>query len=374
MNEANSALVVGGTGPTGPHIVNGLIARGYRVTVFHRGTHESNEIPDSVEHIHGDPHFSQTIQEALGQRDFELVVAMYGRTRLVAQHFGDRAARFVAISALAATRGHFARDALFPTGLPIPASETEPAVQTEADPDGRFAWRIAETEREILALHKHATILRYPIIYGPHQILPVEWCLIRRALDRRPFVILPDGGLQIITRGYSLNMAHAVLCAVDRAQEARGQIFNCGDEHQLSYRQLAEVIASAVGHCWEIVSLPTALATPVWPMANPQSASWHRLYNTDKLKRELGYRDLVPAVEAMTNSVQWYAERRAALAAAIEKELGDPYDYAAEDRLVAEWRQGSQALLARHKREYVERPHPYPHPRTPGLPQDHRGR
>ena len=35
-----TALVVGGTGPTGPFIVNGLRERGYRVTIFHRGTHE----------------------------------------------------------------------------------------------------------------------------------------------------------------------------------------------------------------------------------------------------------------------------------------------------------------------------------------------
>ena len=34
------ALIVGGTGPTGPFIVNGLIERGYEVTIFHRGTHE----------------------------------------------------------------------------------------------------------------------------------------------------------------------------------------------------------------------------------------------------------------------------------------------------------------------------------------------
>ena len=28
------ALVVGGTGPTGPFIVNGLVERGYEVTIF----------------------------------------------------------------------------------------------------------------------------------------------------------------------------------------------------------------------------------------------------------------------------------------------------------------------------------------------------
>ena len=39
------ALVVGGTGPTGPFIVNGLLERGYEVAIFHRGTHEVAEIP-----------------------------------------------------------------------------------------------------------------------------------------------------------------------------------------------------------------------------------------------------------------------------------------------------------------------------------------
>ena len=48
-------LVVGGTGPTGPFIVNGLRERGREVTIFHRGTHEVPEIPDDVRHIHGDP-------------------------------------------------------------------------------------------------------------------------------------------------------------------------------------------------------------------------------------------------------------------------------------------------------------------------------
>lgn len=372
QNVANRALVIGGTGPTGPHVVKGLIARGFQVTLFHRGTHESDEIPDSVEHIHGDPHFTETIEEALGQREFEVVIAMYGRTRLLAKHFKGRATRFIAIGTWGAYRGHSSPEAVFPAGMSVPAPETEPVVQTEAE--GRFYWRIAETEREIMALHPHATIFRYPMVYGPHQILPVEWCLIRRALDRRPFVILPDGGLQVITRGYASNMAHAVLCAVDHPEEASGQIYNCGDERQFTFRQLAEVVATAVGHQWEIISLPAALAIPSWPMINPKEANWHRLVDINKLKREIGYRDVMPAVEAMTATVQWYAGRRSELAAEIEKRLEDPFDYAAEDRLAVDWRRCSESLLAQHGREFVRRPHPYPHPQTPGLARDHHNR
>src|SRR4051794_7774522 len=39
------ALVVGGTGPTGPYVVNGLVERGYEVAILHSGRHEVDSIP-----------------------------------------------------------------------------------------------------------------------------------------------------------------------------------------------------------------------------------------------------------------------------------------------------------------------------------------
>ena len=33
-------LVIGGTGPSGPLIVNGLVERGHSVTILHTGRHE----------------------------------------------------------------------------------------------------------------------------------------------------------------------------------------------------------------------------------------------------------------------------------------------------------------------------------------------
>ncbi len=62
------ALVIGGTGPTGPFLVQGLLHRGYDVTILHRGTHEVAEIPPEVEHIHADPHFRDTLELPPGIR------------------------------------------------------------------------------------------------------------------------------------------------------------------------------------------------------------------------------------------------------------------------------------------------------------------
>ena len=58
------ALLIGGTGPTGPHIIRGLLDRGYAVTMLNRGSRDSDAIPPEVERLIGDPHFPDT----LGQR------------------------------------------------------------------------------------------------------------------------------------------------------------------------------------------------------------------------------------------------------------------------------------------------------------------
>ena len=48
-------LVIGGTGPTGPHLVNGLLGCGHEVSILHTGNHEVDSIPTTVEHIHTNP-------------------------------------------------------------------------------------------------------------------------------------------------------------------------------------------------------------------------------------------------------------------------------------------------------------------------------
>ena len=124
--SAPRALVIGGTGPTGPHLVNGLLDRGYEVAILHRGTHDSPLIPASVERIIGDPHFRETLADALGKRTFDLVVATYGRIRLVAEEVVGRTPRFIAVGGSPSYRGMFATEASYPPGMPIPTPEDAP--------------------------------------------------------------------------------------------------------------------------------------------------------------------------------------------------------------------------------------------------------
>ncbi|MEK7847410.1 MAG: NAD(P)H-binding protein, partial [Chloroflexota bacterium] len=156
------ALVFGGTGPTGPYVVEGLIKRGYKVTIFHRGTHEI-DLPKEVEHIHGDPHFVETLEQALGKQTFDLTVAMYGRLRFVAQVMKKRTPRFISVGGVGVYRGWINLAPDDPVLIPIP--EDAP-LQDQPDVD-KFSYRMVEAEWAVMEAHKeggyNATHFRYPM-------------------------------------------------------------------------------------------------------------------------------------------------------------------------------------------------------------------
>src|SRR5712691_8407958 len=97
-----NALVLGGTGPTGPYIVNGLLERGYEVTIMHGGFHEV-EFAGPVEDLHGDVHFKESLQATLGDRKWDLVIFMYGRLRETAEFMIGRTGRFIGVGAAGGT-------------------------------------------------------------------------------------------------------------------------------------------------------------------------------------------------------------------------------------------------------------------------------
>ena len=93
-----------------------------------------------------------------------------------------------------------------------------------------------------------------------------------------------------------------------------------------------------------------------------------------RIMRELGYRDVVPAVDAIRTTARWYAEHPLPRGGEIEQRLRDPFDYAAEDRLAAIYRESLVRMSEVRFGIDESRPHVYAHPREPGLNRDHRGR
>ncbi|MCC7275008.1 MAG: NAD-dependent epimerase/dehydratase family protein [Alphaproteobacteria bacterium] len=357
------ALVIGGTGPTGPHVVEGLLRRGYRVTVLHSGRHEV-PLPDCVPHIHADVHFRETLVAALGDRTFDLVVAMYGRLKLTADVMAGRTPRLVSIGGGQAAT-------LEPTvwgagGRCI--SAPPPWLGRPRRAWDHFYAMMHEAEQAVMAHHAAgdyvATHLRFPPIYGPRQLADTDWSIVRRILDGRRQFIIADHGLKLETRAYAENAAHATLLAVDRPAASAGRVYNVGDAQVLTMFERVALIAAALDHRWEVVSLPYELAKPFHPVGRGRT---HQVLDCRPIADELGYRDVVPAEEAVPAAARWLAAHPPERGGELERQLNDPFDYAGESAMIAAWTHAKQAMQAVPFPDYVVA-HPYRHPTRPDEP------
>jgi nucleoside-diphosphate-sugar epimerase len=335
-------LVVGGTGPTGPYIVRGLLAGGHDVTILHRGTHESDLIPESVRHIHTDVRSGDSVRAALEGEAFDVAVITYGRLREIVAALVGAVGRVVTVGGFPAYEGYWDASMFTPPGLPVPTREDARKVAGGA---ARKAALVLETEQAVFDAFPNATHLRYPILYGPNQPVPREWCVVRRILDGRPHIILPDGGLTLNTYGYVENVAHAVLLAVEHAARAAGQIYNVADEQCLTVRQVVDVIAAALEHEWEVVELPREYAVAARPLLMGPNTT-HRMISVEAIRNDLGYRDVVTPVDALAVTARWYRDHPCAPGGIEEIVMQDPFDYEAEDRMIAAWREAEAILRA----------------------------
>jgi len=113
----------------------------------------------------------------------------------------------------------------------------------------------------------------------------------------------------------------------------------------LSLRQWIELCATALGAELELVSLPWDLATPAHPLL-AQPSPTHRVLDLGPVRDVLGYRDLVPAREAVPETARWLADHRPEPGGQEEMVLTDPFDYVAEDRLLDAWHELRSSLPA----------------------------
>lgn len=362
--SARTALVVGGTGPTGPDIVNGLVARRFRTAIFHSGRHEV-DLPAEVEHVHGDAHFPESIEEALGSREFDVVIAQYGRLRHLAHHFRGKTGHLVAIGGfmgpLAASHeprwGPVGRPALVREGARVTHSE-DPAPSSV----DKLGLRMAQANQEMMALRAEgaykATHIGYPLLYGPRQPAPMEWSIIRRLLDGRRHIVLPDGGLRLDSRGYVGNVSLAPLLAIDRPETADGKSYVVTDRDLFTTRQRVEFIAAYLNVSIDIVDMPYDLATPAHPLY--RTGPGHRAGTAELIRSELGYVDQFDVADSLRRTVDWLRSD-AADVREIETQLSDPFDYEFEDRLIDWWRKVREAAPLPDT-EYAYQ-HNYRHPK-----------
>ncbi len=110
----------------------------------------------------------------------------------IAQVLAGRTPRFIGITGGSGYLGYRV-SAHNPDGLAVPIPEDAKLVEDRSIDN--FGFMIADTERQLMAAHQRGdfkvTILRYPRVYGPRQLIPNMWPIVKRALDRPDSLVAP---------------------------------------------------------------------------------------------------------------------------------------------------------------------------------------
>ncbi|OGO01032.1 MAG: hypothetical protein A2Y59_01260 [Chloroflexi bacterium RBG_13_52_14] len=341
------------------------------MTVLNRGVHPDDFLSPKVERIHTEPHFLEPLKAALEGRKFDVVISTYGRLQLVIEAIKGHTKRLVSVGGMAVYKGWLkvANPPLAQYPSPVPVPEDGYLVEKGTHP---FLDRMLDTEEAVMKAHKeghfNVTHIRYCIGYGPRILAAPDWCIVRRILDGRKQMVLPQGGQVIMSKGWGENEAQAVLLAVDKPDASAGQIYNIADENQLTNREWVVAIAKAMNHEFEFIDMPLSIMRPGCAYAFPSALEYpyHQVMDITKIKQQLGYRDVLPAEKAIPKSVEWLLKNRPEPGGEKEKLMQDPFDYDTEDRLIklltTTWKRLREEAPARES-DWV---HAHAHPKKIG--------
>jgi nucleoside-diphosphate-sugar epimerase len=207
--------------------------------------------------------------------------------------------------------------------LPLPIPETQ---RTVPPGDATYSTKKVAIEQALLEQDRvPATVVRPCAIYGRGDRMAREWHFVKRALDRRPYVLLAHHGAGHFHTTAAENIGELVRLA---AATPRTGVFNCGDPDPPQVLQ----IARAAGEFAEIL-LPddSELGATPWSVPKPF------LVDMRKAERELRYRPVTTWADAIGPQIEWLIEATSRRDWREVLPRGAQYlefDYEAEDELV----------------------------------------
>jgi nucleoside-diphosphate-sugar epimerase len=217
----------------------------------------------------------------------------------------------------------------FPATIP----ETQPTVEPG---DATYSTKKAAIELRLLENGRiAATIVRPCAIYGAGDRMAREWFFVKRALDRRPYVVLTMRGANLFHTTASANIGGLVRLIAARRTIG---VFNCGDPDPPTVLDISRRVARVLGHDWTEVLLPRAEGRGA--IGNtPWSAPKPFLVDMSAAQRELGYEPATTWSDAIDRQVEWLHEATRDRKWQEVLPRGAEYlqfDYEGEDALVRE--------------------------------------
>lgn len=329
MSNGKRALVTGGTGFTGSHLVNRLLDEGYEVRVvdnqkgmFHEqlalrgaditiGSVTDKDLMDQVTQgcdvVH---HLAAAFRRIDLPKPVYWDVNVNGTRHLLEAAQKHGVSKFVYCSTCG-VHGNVKNP---------PAAEDAPI--TPADYYQFTKYEGEKVAQEYIKRGLNVTILRPAAIYGPGD--PERWVMLFKRARTGTFPMFGNGEATYHPL-YIDNLVDAFMLA-EREPAAAGQTYLIADEHYYSINNIVKAIGEVLNKPVRIVHVPFM---PLWiaafacelvcaplhitPPLFRRRVDWfrqNRAFDISKAKTEMGYEPKVDLHCGLTKTAQWYLEKQ----------------------------------------------------------------
>ncbi|NLX08475.1 MAG: NAD-dependent epimerase/dehydratase family protein [Chloroflexi bacterium] len=318
------ALITGGAGFIGSHLAEKLLAQGAQVTII---DNLSTGRFENIEHLAGLPNFRYAIEDirhaavmdrlvsecdiiyhlaaavgvfAIVHSPIDTLEINVGGTEIVLQ-----AARRYRKKVLIASTSE-----VYGKGVKVPFSEDDDRI---LGPTTRSRWSYAASKEldEFLALAYHkavglpVTIVRLFNTVGPRQVGTYGMVVprfVRWALANEPIQVYGDG-----QQSRCFANVHDVVDAISRlgsSADCDGEVFNIGNNHEVSIYELAQTVKARTGSTSEIVLIPYEEAYEVG-----FEDMHRRVPDVSKIKRVIGWEPATPLETTIDQIIAYFQAR-----------------------------------------------------------------
>ena len=313
------ALVTGGAGFIGSHLVERFLADGWRVAVLDNLSSGKREyVPDGVT-LHVEDVQSANAARIVREGRFDVVVHLAAQMdvrRSVADPVYDATVNIVGtLNVMEAIRasGHATRLVFSSTGGVLYGDYCTPpnAEHIRKEPDSPYAISKLSVEYYLayyVRVHGlDATALRFGNVYGPRQDPHGEAGVVAifcgRILENQPLTVFGDG-LQTRDYVHVRDVVDSILAVIGAdlgpADTMDARSFNIGTGVGSPVLDLVRILLETSGSRVDVKHAPRR--------AGEQQ---HSFLNVDKAKRLLGWTPRVSLEEGLADTYKWFAARHA---------------------------------------------------------------
>ncbi len=297
-------LFIGGTGTISSAATALAVQQGHSVTVLNRGESTLRPVAPGAEVLSADVRDPAAMRDALGDREFDVVVEMVAFTpehvRQDVELFSGRAGQYVFISSASAYQKP-------PLRLPI----------TESTPLRNPYWRYSRDkiacEDLLVAAYRDsgfpATIVRPSHTYD-HTSIPLNggWTAIDRMRRGAP-VILHDHGASLWALTHSRDFAVGFVGLLGNPHTIGDAIHITSDE-LLSWTQITHLLADAAGvepRIVHVTSEAIAAADPDMGDGHLGDRSHSMIFDNAKVKSLVpAFQPIITFAEGAREIIDWY--------------------------------------------------------------------